>query len=219
MSCQPHEDRLYDYIAQRLSDDERKDLEAHVKSCDACRENLDLIKQTVPLLDSWESPKVSAHLTDRIAKKARELRTPWWQKLIDMLTLPPRFMLPVQGLAAAMLILTVYIGVTVLGKDDGKLDQVERSGVITGIQFSEAKHPIHIKVENIEVAMTRLGDIVQEKKGKLVRKRNIVRMIILKVEKEQEERFFKAIGALGKMKKPDEGYKDSDGNIVIVLQE
>jgi hypothetical protein len=219
MSCQPHEDLLYDYVAQRLGDDERMALEAHLKSCDACCKKLDVIKQTLPVLDSWEAPKVSAHLINRIVKKAHELQTPWWRKMLDMITLPSRFMLPVQAVAAATLIFTIYIGVSDISNGDHQNGRGVRTGVITGIQVPQVDHPIQIKVENIEAAMTRLSDLVQEKEGKLVRKRNLARVVTLRIEKADEETFFKAIGELGEIEKPEKGYKDSDGNIVIVLQE
>jgi anti-sigma factor RsiW len=219
MSCQPHEDLLYDYVAQRLSDEERTALEAHLESCDVCRKNLELIRQTLPLLDSWEAPEVSAQLTNRIVAKAREYQIPWWRKLLDRITLPTRFMLPMQGLAAAALILTIYMGFSGIGSGDGKTGQGARTGVITGIQIPQVAHPIQIKVKNIEVAMTRLSDLVEEQEGKLIRKRNLARVVTLKIKKGQEKKFLEAIGALGEVQKTEEGYKDADGNIVIVLQE
>jgi hypothetical protein len=42
--------------------------------------------------------------------------------------------------------------------------------------------------------------------------------VTLKVEKEKEEGFFKDLSQLGKVQKVKEGFRDGDGNIVLILK-
>src|SRR2546429_9749455 len=67
MSCSPFD--LKDYTLKELSDIERKQVDLHVKSCAACREELDRLRLTEAALFSLrdeEIPQRIAFVSDKI---------------------------------------------------------------------------------------------------------------------------------------------------------
>jgi anti-sigma factor RsiW len=77
MSCSPID--LKDYLLNSLADSDRRRLEAHVKICAACREELDRLRLTEAALFSLreeEIPQRIAFVSDPVFEPSRWRR--WW---------------------------------------------------------------------------------------------------------------------------------------------
>jgi anti-sigma factor RsiW len=77
MSCSPFD--LRDYYLQELSDPQRRQVEAHVKDCAGCREELDQLRLTQAALFSLrdeEIPQRIGFVSDPVFEPSRARR--WW---------------------------------------------------------------------------------------------------------------------------------------------
>jgi hypothetical protein len=90
--------------------------------------------------------------------------------------------------------------------------------VMTGLV--EAKSPVIIETKDVGEAFDKLKELIQTHQGHLVRRKPVDSgmEVTFRVSQEKEEGFFKDINLLGKVKKEKEGYKDGDGNMVILLK-
>jgi anti-sigma factor RsiW len=80
MNCPPID--LKDYLLNELADPDRRTLEVHVKSCQACREELDRLRLTEAALFSLreeEIPQRIAFVSDPVFEPSRWRR--WWTML------------------------------------------------------------------------------------------------------------------------------------------
>jgi len=72
MSCPPID--LKDYLLNELADPERRKLEVHIKTCPACREELDRLRLTEAALFSLreeEIPQRIAFVSDPVFEPSR----------------------------------------------------------------------------------------------------------------------------------------------------
>jgi len=77
MSCSPFD--LRDYFLKELPDPEQRQVEAHVKNCQACREELDRLRLTEAALFSLreeEIPQRIGFVSDKVFEPSRWRR--WW---------------------------------------------------------------------------------------------------------------------------------------------
>jgi anti-sigma factor RsiW len=77
MSCSPFD--LRDYYLQELTDPQQRQVEAHVKDCPACREEMDRLRLTQAALFSLreeEIPQRIAFVSDPVFEPSRAQR--WW---------------------------------------------------------------------------------------------------------------------------------------------
>jgi anti-sigma factor RsiW len=77
MSCSPFD--LRDYFLKELPDPEQRQVEAHVRNCPACREELDRLRLTEAALFSLreeEIPQRIAFVSDKVFEPSRWRR--WW---------------------------------------------------------------------------------------------------------------------------------------------
>src|ERR1051326_3096950 len=77
MSCSPFE--LKDYYLQELSHPQQREVEAHVKGCQVCREELDQLQLTGAALLSLrdeEIPQRIAFVSDKVFEPSPWRR--WW---------------------------------------------------------------------------------------------------------------------------------------------
>ncbi|HET8548386.1 MAG TPA: hypothetical protein VFL57_10300 [Bryobacteraceae bacterium] len=76
MSCSPYD--LRDYFFGELARDEQRSVDSHVKTCTACREELDelrLTQSTLLIVRDEEPPRRIAFVSDKIFEPN------WWQRL------------------------------------------------------------------------------------------------------------------------------------------
>lgn len=85
---------------------------AHVAECDRCREELEDLRATMALLDTWEGPEPSPYFMTRLNARLDEERQAqpagWFERLRARLTYGPQ--MHVRPLAAMALTVTVLLG-------------------------------------------------------------------------------------------------------------
>jgi len=218
MNCNDINNLLYDYITGRLNDEVRENVDAHLKTCEMCKGDLAIMRETLPLIDHWDPPEVSEGFADRVLRNIRPQKEPLWERIKEKISFPIRINLPVQAFAAAALIfLAVFVYRSAFIPE---IDKIPRKLTIeTGI--IAAKTPIIIETEDIDSAFSKLKELVETHKGRLVRRKpmNGNMELTFNVPMENEERVVFELSQLDKVRIQKQGYKDSEGNIVIILRE
>lgn len=214
MNCEHVEALLYDYATNCLDALDRSSVDAHLKTCGNCRENLRLLQETLPVLDTWQPPQLPPDLADRIAKDALRFQMPWWQRALQRITLPSRFMLPMQAVAVACLALVIFMGIP--SKDN---DIISRGGFTIEMKPTGAATPIQLKVANVQAAMDELKELVEKFGGRIRRHRNVAVVVGFSIDPNQEPQFFDALNEIGVLTKPAKGYQAEDGTLVLLIAE
>ena len=57
MNCEHVQEKLYDLLFDLLDDDERREVEAHLETCEACRQARDQAARERELLGRWTVPE------------------------------------------------------------------------------------------------------------------------------------------------------------------
>ncbi|MGD0733211.1 MAG: hypothetical protein ABR956_18245 [Terracidiphilus sp.] len=91
-------------------------VQAHVDACDHCRAELDDLRATMALMDTWESPEPSPYFLSRLDARMREERAAqpagwvatWFARLRDRVDYGPA--MHVRPLAAMALTVVLLIG-------------------------------------------------------------------------------------------------------------
>lgn len=208
---------LYDYATKRLENEEREVVESHLKTCEVCHAKLETMQATLPLLDHWTPESLPEGFADRVLEKLSVQKASLWQRMLDKLSFPFRYKLALQGLAVAIVICIAIIAYK--GGFEPTGDRTPKEVVIdTG--FVPAQNPIKIGTKNIDSTLDRLVELLKENDGSLVRRRPVPLgvEITLRFEPNKEEAFLRRLRDLGRLEMKKEGYKDGDGNIVIVLR-
>ncbi|HVS86646.1 MAG TPA: zf-HC2 domain-containing protein [Candidatus Acidoferrum sp.] len=104
MSCSRMEDRILPYVDGRLKEGERREMEAHLAACAACRLRVNEFRAVTGLLDELPQIEPSAAFDMRVHARlaAEPVKQSWWA----WFTPSPRV-----AFAASLLLLgTVWIG-------------------------------------------------------------------------------------------------------------
>ncbi len=99
-------------------------VQVHVEECDACRGELDELKATMALLDTWESPEPSPYFLTRLEARMREERVAeqggWLKRKLAAIRAgfaygPHAHVRPLAAMALTILLLLgggAYLGIT-----------------------------------------------------------------------------------------------------------
>jgi hypothetical protein len=220
MDCKDFRKLLYEFATNRLGNQDFQLVEGHIKKCSGCQAELNELKETLLLLNEWEAPvlspgfrvKVMAAIEERVERKS----VPIFKKIISKVFQPYYLKFPIQGLAVAAMIL---LAVTIYKNFIPEPDRTTRDFTISPT-YVEAKNPILIEVKEIDEALNKVKEIIKTHQGSLVRRRPVEGglEVTFKIEKEHEENILKKLSLLGKFQKGEAGFKNSDGNIVIILK-
>jgi hypothetical protein len=217
MNCNDIDKLLYDYITGRLNDEEHENVDAHLESCEVCRGNLVMMQETLPLMDYWTPPEVSPGFADRVLKTIRPQKKPLWQQIKDKICFPIPIKLPIPALAAAALVvLVVFVSKVTFTP---KIHTISRKLDIE-THLTPAKFPIMVNTDNIDTGFSKLKELVQAHDGRIVRKKPVQggMQVTLSIRREKEQGLLHDFSQLGKVSIEKGEYKDSEGNIVIILR-
>ena len=218
MNCNDIDNVLYDYITDRLNLEEHENVDAHLKTCEICMGNMAIMRETLPLLDSWTPPEVSEGFADRVLANISPQKEPLWERVKEKIFFPIHIKLPVHAFAAAAVIFLVVFAYR--SAFTPEIDTIPRKLTIE-TRIISAKIPIIIETPDIDSAFSRLMELVQAHDGRIVRKKPVDggMEVTLSVQREKEETLFHDFSQLGKVNVEKGEYKDSEGNIVIILRE
>jgi anti-sigma factor RsiW len=104
MSCKRIEERILAYVDGRVKESERREMEAHLAECPACRLRVNEFRAVTGLLDELPQIEPSAAFDARVHARvaAEPVKQSWWA----WLTPSPR----VAFAASLLLLATVWIG-------------------------------------------------------------------------------------------------------------
>jgi len=217
MNCTDVENLLYDYVTERLHNEEREAVKAHLKTCEICRAKLSTVQKTIPLLDHWPPPTLLPDFADQVLQRIYTHEKSLWQRITEKLFFPIHTKLPLELLAVSalvFLVVVVYRG--------GPAPEIEKTprGITIETQIVKAKRPITIETKHIDSTLTKLLELIKANNGYLVRRKPVEEGIevALSIEQDKEKALLQGLIQLGKVEMEKEGYKDGDGNIVIILR-
>jgi Putative zinc-finger len=220
MDCKEVKETLYDFLTGRLEDDELQKVNDHVAHCEHCQKDLDQLKGTLALLDTWKAPELSPGFRAGVLEsiEGRESRKPAAviKRMIEWVLQPPHLKRPLQGLAVAAAILlafTVYRGLSP-GPDRTMRD------LPSPVKVIGAENPIVVEVKNVDEALDGLKKIIEVHHGSLVRRRSVEETleVTFTLPGEREENLIGDLGQLGTVHTIKPGFKDGEGNLVVVLK-
>jgi hypothetical protein len=223
MDCKDIKELLYEFLTNRLNKELFQEVNEHLITCKRCQEDLQELRSTLSLLNEWKAPELSAgfraRVMEAIEERAERRHVPVFERIMNKVFRPYYLKLPLEGLAvAAMVVFALTLHKSFISEIE-KTDRTQR-GFEFAQKVTEAKKPIVVETGDIDKAMAQLLEIIQSHRGKLVRRKPVDSGMEMrfKLEKHEEEGFFKDLNQLGKVKKEKEGYKDGDGNIVVLLR-
>lgn len=220
MDCKEVKEALYDFLTRRLKEEDLQKVNAHIIQCENCRKNLEELRETLSLLDTWKAPELSPGFRASVLESIneRESRRPAAaiKRMFEWILQPPRLHRSLQGLAVAAMVLlafTVYRGLS------PEPDRTTRE--LPGpIKIIGAENPIVIEVKAVDDALDGLKKIIETHHGGLVRRRPIEGMmeVTFTVAGDREEKLIGDLGQLGTVHAIKPGFKDGEGNIVVLLK-
>jgi len=220
MDCKEVKEALYDVLTHRLKDDELQKVNAHITQCENCQKNLEELRETLALLDTWKTPELSPGFRASVLEsiEERESRRPAAviKRMLEWILQPPRFKRPLQGLAVVAMILlafTVYRGLSP-GPDRTMRD------LPSPVKVIGAENPIVVEVKDVDEALDGLKKMIEIHHGSLVRRRPVegTMEVTFTLPGEREENLIGDLGQLGTVHKIKPGFKDGEGFVVVVLK-
>lgn len=213
------EDSLYDYISRRMNEDDYHLAEEHLQGCEGCQKEVEELKKTLNLLDQFQPPSLSADFKDEVIQRIRDLPPPpkpLFQRIKEQIQIP-YIKWPLQGLAVAvvlLLALTIYKDFTPEG-----FYEFEKLPKELQIELAEVKNPIIIETDSIDTALENLKGLIQAHNGKVLQ---VIRLesgikITFGLDKGEEVVLFDNLKLVGKVHMKSKGYRDAQGNIVVLL--
>jgi len=119
---------------------------------------------------------------------------------------------------AVILILIIYRGVT--PEKPFEVGKIPQPKGFTMLSFKEVKNPIVIESEDIDNAFGQVRRLIKTHNGNMQEaiwsERGI--KLIFNLRREEEASLFYEFSKLGKTKIEKEGYRDKEGNIVLLLK-
>lgn len=217
MDCTEIQDLLYDYVTGHLDEKERDSMKSHLEMCDACKDKWAIMKKSLSLLDDWVHPTLPSNFAEKVLEKIHAQKKPFWEKFVEKLFFPMVIKIPLEGIAVAVLIFGI-----IMAYRGGTIPELEKTprGIIIGTQVTDAKNPIIIETPDIQSAFARLIETIKANHGHLVRRKPIDAgiKVTLRIEKDKEKDLLKGLTQLGKVRRGKNGYKDKEGNIVVILK-
>jgi hypothetical protein len=116
--CTAMEDKLADMLLD--PDAAPAKVKTHVAECESCRKELEELRATMSLMDTWTTPEASPYFMTRLNARMREEREAppqgWFQRLRARIAYgPPMHARPLAAMALTVMLLVgsgAYLGIT-----------------------------------------------------------------------------------------------------------
>ena len=205
MECGEIKEYLYEYETKRLGEATFNEVDKHLKECKRCQVELEELRKTLTMLQYGKHTELSEDFKGRVMDQInREDRRRTYKKWV------------LQGTVAASIVLVVVAISRVMFPP--QIEKIPR-GIEIVIEPSEAENPILVEVEDVNESFDKLAILIKQHNGHIVRKRPIDSRIevAFNIVGEREGVFLKELSKLGEVERREEGYKDTKGNIVVIL--
>jgi len=230
MDCKEIKGLLYEFFVGEIDENSRIEVEGHIKECKQCNLDVEKMRDILELLKKAEPPPPSSDFRERLLMRVREIPLPpkpFLQRLAERIQIP-RIKWALEPLyikrslkwatVAAGILLTLTITRSFITEKPHEEEKLQRGFQIT---LSEVKSPIIIESGNVDVTLARLKEIIQSHNGKVVQVLQADKglKITFNVGKKEEGTLLSELPQLGKVQIEKEGFKDRDGNILVLLKE
>ncbi len=196
-----------------LEPEEEEKLWEHIDKCLYCARRVRRMTEALKKADSIKGPSYE-EIREFIQQKEKTYT--WKQRIIywiESFLFPYSWKLPVGGLVAVLLfiiIISVWKGFYSPELYTKKTD--------IRIEFNSVKNPILIHINDTNKAIYKLTKLVEIHNGKILQVLFLKEGVRVIIEVKDIEKFLKDLNKIGKPLIPEYGYKDSKGNIVILLK-
>lgn len=214
---------LYDYVTNRINDTKRHDLEKHIEICKYCQKEIGDLKQSLNLLDQIQPPPLSEEFKESVWERLRALPSPpkltpkplLFQRVKEWFQISP-LRWGFEGVAVMVVLLLTFTIYKNFTTDQFYLENIPKE---LQIELSEIKNPIIIETANVESSFEGLKEVIRVHNGKFLQVIQVDKgmKITISLEKGKEALLFDNLIKIGKLWMKKEGYKDGQGNIVILL--
>lgn len=218
MECSEIKEYLYEYETKRLDKKMFNEVGEHLKACKRCQLELKELKETLTMLEYVKPPELSADFKDkvmqRIGREEKEKVAFVGERLAFKKIGYKKWIM--SGTVAATIIIaavSIFRSVT-----PPQVDKIPR-GVEIVTEIAEVENPIIIKTENVKESFEKITVLIEQCDGQIVRKRLTDKRVevIFKIDESAESLFFQELSRLGEVQIEKKGYKDTQGNIMVVL--
>jgi hypothetical protein len=212
---------LYEFVTHRMSEEDQRFWSAHVGQCAECQKEVADLSEVLGLLDKVETPDPSEAFKNDLARRLRTAPTRQrrlGETIRDWFQIPS-FRWSFSGAAVAAVLIVSLIAIRDFSRESHDVDKAPRGGIRIR-EVKPAPNPIVIETKSLEESLQRLKEIIQSHQGSLVRRRPVPEglEVTFKMSGEEEEELIRALGQLGRVERVEQGFKDGEGNLVIVLR-
>ena len=213
---------LYEFVSQRMNEEDHRFWEAHIGQCTECMREVAELSKVLGFLNQVETPVPSEAFKNDLAQKLRTAPLPqlrFTERIREWFQIPSiRWSL--RGAAVAAVLILSLVAIRDFLPESSKVDKTPRGGIPVG-EVKPAPNPIVIETKSVEESLQRLKEIIQFHRGDLVRRRPITGgvEVTFKVSSQEEQDLIRALNQLGRVDRGEQGFKDGEGNLVLLLRE
>lgn len=106
MKCSYIKKLFSQYLEGDLGEKENTLISEHLKACNKCSKELDLLKETVSLLKTRESVQPPPDFVVQVRKKIEVRR--WWKEAVRLIFIPWHIKIPVEAIATILITCLLY---------------------------------------------------------------------------------------------------------------
>jgi len=222
MNCSEMREQIYGWHQGTLSPEDRTVLERHLKDCRNCQGFAEDLKKTLVFLNAIPPPPLSRRFMETVLVKSSSVHLPSrsvWERFREWLQIP-YLKWPLEGLAAtALILIALFVYKDFNAARPSKVEVAPRS---FSMEFSKTKagQPIILSTKNIDKTLGLLQDLIRDNQGQIIRIVSIDRdkKVVFSLERNKEAEFMSGLRSLGPVQTASEGFRDGEGNIVIILK-
>ena len=218
MQCKKIKKYLYEYATKRLDKEMFHEISEHLEGCKRCQLELEELRETLDMLQYVKPPELSADFKDRVMQRIdreEKEKVAFVGERLAFKKIGYKKWIMSGTVAATIIIAAVSIFRSV---SPPQVDKIPR-GVEIVTEIAEVENPIIIKTENAKESFEKITVLIEQYDGQIVRKRLTDKRVevIFKIDENAESLFFQELSSLGEVQIEKKGYKDTQGNIVVIL--
>ncbi|MEW6600816.1 MAG: hypothetical protein AB1499_07585 [Nitrospirota bacterium] len=220
MKSEHLKDKLYDYLTKNMDEEAYRKAEDHLEECEECMKEVNELRDTIKLLDQFETPPLPEDFKKSVKKSLLELplpAKPLSYRIKEFFQFRP-VKWGFEGIAvAAVLFLAVVIYYKSFPPE--QFPDTKKISRDLDIKLADVNSPILIETKDIDNSIDKLKEIIRAHDGRVsqIIFRDKGAKVTVSLNNTEETSFIKDIGQLGIIHGGDKGFRDSDGNIVVVI--
>lgn len=218
---------LYEYATGRLEDEDIRLIESELDNSIELQEELKNLREILGLLDDTNPPKPSLGFKSRLKSVIEKKGTKKHSvAFLDVVFKPFQIIVPL-GILGLIAVSFAFILVYRVYFPETYNQNIKEVGPIFGKTVEAVKNPIIIEAKDVKESYLHLNELILSYKGVILRRKtfNYGVTLVINVPESNEDEFLDDLVSVGEVKTIDraflfkEGYKDKEGNIVIVIKE